>query len=253
MYSNYTDEELITMLMEDPHNGIVLETLTRRLRPIILGEAVKYRGQLPYDTDDYLQEGRITLWQIAEKKNYKVAENKKFRSYFISAMRFHYCNLYRDYILKNFIRIGGYEDIRGNTYEILVEPEQAKRYRERHQEDCKRYNERKKERERAERERLGIPEPQPRVKLTEEERIARRRARSLAYYYAHADEMNQHAKDRRKAKAAERAAEKALAKAVRETERLAAKAAEKAKKAAERAPRKAAKRTAKSTIVPCPI
>ena len=32
--------------------------------------------------------------------------------------------------MKNFIRIGGYKDIRGNTYEILVEAEYARTYRE---------------------------------------------------------------------------------------------------------------------------
>ena len=197
MYSNYTDEDLITMLMEDPSNSAILETLTNRFRPTILGEALKYRAQLPYDTDDYLQEGRITLWQIAVRKNYKTGN---FRNYFISAIRFHYYNLFRAYVLKNMIRIGGYEDIRGNTYEILVEAEYAKRYREKHREDCKKSLERKKAREKAERERLGIPEPTKRPKFTEEELIARRRARSRAYYYAHADEMNQRAKDKRKAK-----------------------------------------------------
>ena len=71
MYSNYTDEALITMLMEDPNNGEVLETLAQRFRPTILGEALKYRSQLPFDSDDYLQEGRILLWKIAAKRNYK--------------------------------------------------------------------------------------------------------------------------------------------------------------------------------------
>ena len=196
MYSNYTDEALITMLMDNPNNGEVMETLVSRFRPTFLGEALKYRTQLPFDTDDYLQEGRIVLWQIATKRNFKKGS---FKSYFISAIRFRYCNLYRDYVLKNFIRIGGYEDIRGNTYEILVEADYAKRYREKHREDCRKSYERKKAREKAERERLGIPEPEKHRKLTEEELIARRRVRSRAYYHAHADEMNQKAKDKRKA------------------------------------------------------
>ena len=201
MYREYTDEALITKLMDDPHSTPIYEELVLRLRPTILGEALKYRSQLPFDTDDYLQEGRIVLWQIATKRNFKKGS---FKSYFISAIRFRYCNLYRDYVLKNFIRIGGYEDIRGNTYEILVEADYAKRYREKHREDCRKSYERKKAREAAERARLGIPEPSKPPKLTEEELIARRRARSLAYYYAHADEMNQRAKDKRKAKAAAR-------------------------------------------------
>ena len=243
MYSNYTDEALITMLMENPSDSTVLETLTNRFRPTILGEALKYRAQLPYDTDDYLQEGRITLWQIAVRKNYKTGN---FRNYFISAIRFHYYNLFRAYVLKNMIRIGGYEDIRGNTYEILVESDYVKTYREKQREASRKKQERKKELERAERERLGIPEPTKRSKLSEEELIARRRARSLAYYHAHADEMNQRAKDKRKAKAEERAAEKALEKAVRETERLAKKAAEKARKAAEREAKKAEREARKA-------
>ena len=189
MYSNYTDEALITMLMEDPNNGEVLETLTQRFRPTILGEALKYRSQLPFDSDDYLQEGRILLWQIATKRNYKKGS---FRSYFTSAIRFRYCNLYRDYVLKNFIRIGGYEDIRGNTFEILVEADYAKHYREKHREECRKSYERKKAREQQ-----GIPAKPP--KLTEEELLARRRARSRAYYHAHADEMNQRAKEKRRA------------------------------------------------------
>ena len=194
MYSNYTDEALITMLMEDPSNSEALETLTQRLRPVILGEALKYHAQLPYDTDDYLQEGRILLWKIALKRNYRSAN---FHNYFVSAIRFRYNNLYRDYVLKNYIRIGGYEDIRGNTYEILVEAEYAKTYREKHSEHCRRHYAKKKA---AERERLGLPAPAPKVKLTEEELAARRRARSRAYYHAHADEINRKSRERKRIK-----------------------------------------------------
>ena len=196
-YREMSDEALIQVLMENPNNSDALETLTQRLRPTILGEALKYRTQLPYDTDDYMQEGRILIWQIADKKNYKTGN---FHNYFISAIRFRYYNLYRDFVLKNLIRIGGYEDCRGNTYEILVEAEYAKQYREKHREDCKKSNERKKAKKAAE------------------------RARSLAYYHAHAEEMNQRAKEKRKAKREAREAEKALAKAAKETERLALKA-----------------------------
>ena len=194
MYSRFTDEALITMLMEDPGNSDVLETLTQRLRPVILGEALKYHAQLPYDTDDYMQEGRILIWQIAVKKNYKTGN---FHNYFISAIRFRFYNLYRDFVLKNFIRIGGYEDCRGNTYEILVEAEYAKTYREKHSEHCRRHYAKKKA---AERERLGLPAPAPKVKLTEEELAARRRARSRAYYHAHADEINRKSRERKRIK-----------------------------------------------------
>ena len=201
MYREYTDEALIQTLMDDLNSTPIYEELIHRFRPTILGEAMKYRSQLPYDTDDYLQEGRIVLWKIATKRNFKMG---CFKNYFISAVRFHLRNLYRDYVLKNFIRIGGYEDIRGNTYEILVEADFAKEYRAKHREECRKSYERKKAREAAAREREGIPEPTKPPKLTDEELFARRRARSLAYYHKHAAEMNQKAKDKRKAKAAAR-------------------------------------------------
>ena len=194
MYSKFTDEALISMLMKNPGNSAVLETLTYRLRPVILGEALKYRDQLPYDTDDYMQEGRILLWKIVLKRNYR---SVNFHNYFVSAIRFRYNNLYRDFVLKNFIRIGGYEDCRGNTYEILVEAEYAKTYREKHSEHCRRHYAKKKA---AERERLGLPAPAPKVKLTEEELAARRRARSRAYYHAHADEINRKSRERKRIK-----------------------------------------------------
>ena len=92
-----SNEDLIAALTANPNDGLVFEELTRRLRPVILGEALKYRQQLPYDTDDYLQEGRIVLWKIAARGSFKTGS---FRNYFISAMRFHLCHVYRDYVLK---------------------------------------------------------------------------------------------------------------------------------------------------------
>ena len=210
-YTNYSDEQLIQVLMTNPNESAALEELTHRFRPTILGEALKYRTLLPYDTDDYLQEGRIVLWQIAEKKNYKTGN---FRNYYISAIRFRYCKLYRDYVLHNFICIGGYEDIRGNTYQILVEAEEAERYRQKNREHSRRV---------AAKKRASQPPKEKKPLLTPEEKVARRRARSLAYYYAHADQMNQRAKDKRKAKRKTREALKVLEKAVKETEKAAKK------------------------------
>ena len=197
---NLTNEDLITTLIANPNDGATFEELIRRLRPVILGEAMKYRSQLPFDTDDYLQEGRIVLWKIAARGNFKMGV---FKNYYISAIRFHLSNVYRNYVLKNFVCIGGYEDIRGNTFQILVEADYAKQYRIKHREHCHRSYEKKKAAECA---RLGIPEPQPKPRLTPEEKRERDRARSLAYYHAHADEMNAKARAKR---AAARAAKQA--------------------------------------------
>ena len=66
-----SNEELIATLTANPNDSLVFEELIRRLRPVILGEALKYRQQLPYDTDDYLQEVRIVLWKIAARGSFK--------------------------------------------------------------------------------------------------------------------------------------------------------------------------------------
>lgn len=188
-----TNEDLIAKLIINPNVTLIFEELIRRLRPTILGEAQKYRDQLPYDTDDYLQEGRIVLWKIAAKGTFKPGN---FKNYYISAIRFHLCHVYRDYVLKNRICIGGYEDCRGNTFQILIEAPFAEQYRIKHREHCRHSNEKK---------RATLPPKPPKPTLTPEGKRERNRARSLAYYYAHADEMNAKAKAKRAAARAAKA------------------------------------------------
>jgi hypothetical protein len=133
-WEKQSEEDLIALLMEELSESSVLEELTIRLRPIILCEALKYRSQLPYETDDYVQEGRILLWRIALKKNYR---RGRFKSYFARAIRFRFSNVYRDFVLKNYVCIGCYVDLKGNAYEVLVEADYAKQYREKHREYCR--------------------------------------------------------------------------------------------------------------------
>ena len=133
--SSASDDALIAELMEHPSESMALEELAQRMRPIIMTEALKYRSTLPYDSDDYMQEGRILLWQIALQKTYR---RGYFKRYFTSAIRFRFSNLYRDYVLKNLVRIGEYQDFYGNTYQILVVSDYAKNYREKHREHCRR-------------------------------------------------------------------------------------------------------------------
>ena len=193
-----TNEDLIATLIADNNNSLIFEELIRRMKPIIFGEAMAYRSQLPFDNDDYLQEGRIVLWEIIAKGTFKPGN---FRNFFISAMKFHLRHLYRDYVLHNLVQIGGYEDCRGQTYQILIEAPFAARFREKHRIRCRESYHRRKAREAEERERLGLPAPtpKPRTTLTPEERRERNRARSLAYYYAHRDQMNARAKEKRMA------------------------------------------------------
>ena len=130
-----TEEDLFAELLKHPSDSPVLEELTQRMRPIIMTEALKYRSLLPFDTDDYMQEGRILLWQIALQKTYR---RGCFTRYFATAIRFRFSNLFRDYVLKNLVRIGEYQDFYGNTYQILVVSDYARNYREKHREHCRR-------------------------------------------------------------------------------------------------------------------
>ena len=82
-----------------------------------------------------MQEGRILLWQIALQKTYR---RGCFTRYFATVIRFRFSNLYRDYVLKNLVRIGEYQDFYGHTYQILVVSDYAKNYREKHREHCRR-------------------------------------------------------------------------------------------------------------------
>jgi hypothetical protein len=134
-YTSLSVEVLFAVLQKHPSDSPVLEELAQRMRPIIMTEALKYRSQLPFDTDDYMQEGRILLWQIALQRSYRQG---CFTRYFATAIRFRFSNLYRDYVLKNLVRIGEYQDFYGNTYQILVVSDYAKNYREKHREHCRR-------------------------------------------------------------------------------------------------------------------
>ena len=134
-YTSLSVEVLFAELQKHPSDSPVLEELAQRMRPIIMTEALKYRSQLPLDTDDYMQEGRILLWQIALQRSYRQG---CFTRYFATAIRFRFSNLYRDYVLKNLVRIGEYQDFYGNTYQILVVSDYAKNYREKHREHCRR-------------------------------------------------------------------------------------------------------------------
>lgn len=133
-YTSLSVEVLFAELQKHPSDSPVLQELTQRMRPIIMTEALKYRSQLPSDTDDYMQEGRILLWQIALQKAYR---RGCFTRYFTTAIRFRFSNLFRDYVLKNLVRIGEYQDFYGNTYQILVVSDYAKNY-QKHREHCRR-------------------------------------------------------------------------------------------------------------------
>lgn len=192
-----SNEKLVSLIQRGENTECAYQQLFINLKPIILGEAQMYRSQMnDFDTDDFLQEGYILAWKIIDSGRFK---DGKFANYYTTAIRRRYISLYRSYVLKNAVCISKSEDLYHSGYQVstLVESDYAKRYREKHREQCKAWYERKK----AERLASGQPAPKknkaPRQpKFTEEERKERHRQRSLEYYRAHRDECNRKKRER---------------------------------------------------------
>ncbi len=174
----FTNEELIIRAEEGSEEA--LEQLFRNLRPIILHEAEMYRDKMTtYDTDDLIQEGNILAWEIIVKGNFKTG---KFSTYYTSAIKKRFVNIYRDYTLKNLVCIGEHEDCRGNVTSILVESDYAKAYREKHRQHCKAWYEKKK---------AAQPPKEPKPKQTKEEKAAKMKAYQKEYYAAHPEKLEE--------------------------------------------------------------
>ena len=237
MTENMTENRLETMTNEELASLIqggsalsegAYRQLFTNLRPVILGEAQMYKGKMvTYDTDDFLQEGYITIW-----KTMKTFKGGNYKNYFISAMRFRLCRIYEIYVTKNPICIAEMEDYRGYGYTVqtLTEAPKAAEYREKKNARQKRYYAKKKaEREaaaKAEREAKGLPEPEPKKPMTKEERIAKQVAYQKAYYAAHPDKLEARRARAREYERRKREAKKAAKEAEKANGKAAAKAAE---------------------------
>ena len=197
-----TNEELITNYLETGDES-ALQELFENIKPITLHEAEIYTGQMTtYDMDDLLQEGNLVAWETIVKGNFK---GGKFANYYTSAVRFRFRKIYRDYMLKNLVCISKSEDFYGETSSVLVVSDYAKRYREKHREECKRWYEKKK---------ASQPPKAPKPKRTPEEKRERAKAYQAEYYAAHPEKLEER---RAKARAYEKAKRERL-----KAERLAA-------------------------------
>ena len=196
-YTGYTNEELVSLIAGGEEAAY--EQLFANMKPITIKEAAMYRGKMAtYDTEDFIQEGRITIWKIISRGNFK---GGKFSTYYTSAIRFRLCNIYRDYCLKSPITLAETADERGEGFNraTLAEATYAEAYREKHRRHCRESYARKKAKEAEARRAAGIPEPEPKPVLTEEEKREKRNARALAYYHAHKAELNAKRKAKREA------------------------------------------------------
>ena len=214
-YSEYTNEELVSLISQGEEAAYA--QLFSNMKPITVREAAMYRGKMPtYDTEDFVQEGQITIWKIISRGNFK---GGNFASYFTRSIRFRLCNIYRDYCLKNPITLAEKADEKGEGFNkaILAEAAYAEAYREKHRRHCRESYQRKKEREAEARRAAWIPEPEPRKKQAREERIAKQVAYQNAYYEAHPDKLAERREKNRIRERERRAAKKAAALAATNT------------------------------------
>lgn len=252
-----SNEDLVRLIREAEMPGGRIDSIRARIdaaycqlfnnmRIAALIEARMYRQSLSiFDTDDFLQEANIVIWNLVRKNNFREGN---FEKYFAVAYRMRLRNIYRDYILKNLVILGiPKEDGQsGLTVACMAEDPKAEEYRVRHREHCKKYNDKKRaERyaaEKAERAAKGLPEPKPKRELTPEELEAKHEARkarmreynhshktpesmeanrkrSLAYYEAHREEINRKRREKKaKARAAKLDAEEAAEETAGENE-----------------------------------
>ena len=207
-YRELTNEELVSIITDG--DEAAYEQLFKNLRPVILHEAEMYRGKMDtYSTEDFMQEGYIVAWKIISRGNFK---GGKFSTYFGGAVRNRFCNIWRDYNMKNLMCIGEQEDFHGNITRILVESDWAKEYREKQRQRNKAWLEKKK---------ASMPPKEKKPKkppMTKEERSRRVMAYQKKYYAEHPDKLAERREKNRIAEKARRERRKA--------EKLAMKAAE---------------------------
>lgn len=178
-----SNEELYSLYHSGGYADETLSQLIRNLTPMMIFIGQKHLRKISiYDESDYIQEGSFVLWRLLEKDVFN--GECKISTLFYKAFERHCIRLYRDYVLKNMVIIGESPDYHSYGYHIcaMVEDDYAKRYREKHREECKRWYDAN---------RRKVSADDGKTKLTEEERRERRRQRSKAYYEAHKEQYRE--------------------------------------------------------------
>ena len=180
-YTAYTNEELVAMIRSGEEEAYA--QLFINLKPVTLHESKMYSHKMvTYGIDDFLQEGRILMWDIVRKDNFK---GGNFRVYYGRAIRRRFARIWRDYNLKNLMCIEENEDVYGNIYQILVESDYAKRARVKRSEEQRRYYLKKKAQQ------PPKPPKPPKPKLTKEEKARRVREYQKRYYAEHPEKLEE--------------------------------------------------------------
>ena len=185
MYTK-TNDELVEMIYagNDKYDE-ALQQLIHNLIPMMLKLGRMYLGKIPiYDNDDYIQEGSILIWKKVKDRKWHPGSGK-FCNFFYSAFRFHVLHMYRDYVMRNMIKINEDEDYYCYGYRIctLVVDEFAIEYREK-----------QKERNKAWAIKTGRQKPKSnepkKPKMTPEEKAEKERQRRREYFAKHREEIN---------------------------------------------------------------
>ena len=176
-----TNEELLEIIYDQENAEAALVQLIYNLRPMLLKIGREHLRKIPiYDKDDYIQEGSLVLWKIIDTRKYN--GKGKLSSLFYTMFSRRCINLYRDYVLKNLIKIHETEDdYYDYGYHIcrLVEDEYATEYRKKKKEWDKRWAEKAGRRK---------PVKEPKQVMTPEERKEKTRQRSREYYATHKEQ-----------------------------------------------------------------
>ena len=181
-----TNDELVELIYGgDDKDDEALQQLIHNLIPIMLKLGRMYLGKIPIlDNDDYIQEGSFLIWKKIRERKWNPGAGR-FGNFFYSAFRFHVLHIYRDYVLKNMVKINESEDYYYYSYRIctFVVDEFAVEYRAK-----------QKERNKAWAIKTGRQKPESekptKPKMTPEERAEREKQRRKEYVEKHREEMN---------------------------------------------------------------
>lgn len=87
-----------------------IETLVQHLRPIIINASRGFLRVLSWTWDDALQEARILLWELVEKRRFRPTEGKRgFHNFFAHCFSNRLNKLYRDTLLRNPVIVGSHK------------------------------------------------------------------------------------------------------------------------------------------------
>ena len=110
-----TNEQIYADMVE---NRITLdqgiEILVQHLRPIVINASRRFLRVFSWTWDDALQEARILLWELVEKRRFRPTEGKRggqvaFHNFFAHCFSNRLNKLYRDTLLRNPVIVGSHK------------------------------------------------------------------------------------------------------------------------------------------------